>query len=102
VVGDHATPSYSGLHFIEVGVGQVSKATALDALAADLGIAAEAVAAFGDNHNDVTMLRWAGRSYAMGNASDDAKAVADEVIATSDEDGLAVVVEQLVAEVRGS
>lgn len=98
VVGDHASPSYSGLFFIEVGVGQVSKATALDALAADLGIDPGEVAAFGDNHNDVTMLRWAGRSFAMGNATDDLKAIADEVIPTSDEDGLARKVEELLAE----
>ncbi len=98
VVGDHATPSYSGLSFIEVGVGQVTKATALDALAFDLGIDRSEVAAFGDNHNDVAMLQWAGRSFAMGNASDDAKAAADEVILTSDEDGLALKVEELLSE----
>ena len=98
VVADHASPSYSGLSFIEVGVGQVTKSTALDALAADLGIDPSEVAAFGDNHNDVTMLGWAGRSFAMGNATDDAKAAADEVIADSEQDGLARKVEELLAE----
>jgi hydroxymethylpyrimidine pyrophosphatase-like HAD family hydrolase len=98
LVGDEAVPCYSGLGFIEIAARLVTKATALDELCRDLGIDPSAVAAFGDNHNDVAMLEWAGRSYAMGNASADAKAAADEVIATSDDDGLAIVVEQLVAE----
>ncbi len=98
IVGDEAVPSYSGLGFIEVAARLVTKASALDWLCQDLGIDPAAVVAFGDNHNDVAMLEWAGRGYAMGNASDDAKEAADEVILTSDDDGLAVVVERLVAE----
>jgi Cof subfamily protein (haloacid dehalogenase superfamily) len=98
VVGDEAVPCYSGLRFIEVAARLVTKATALDELCRDLGVDPRAVAAFGDNHNDVAMLEWAGRSYAMGNASDDAKAAAGQVIGTSDEDALAVAVEQLIAE----
>lgn len=96
-VEDNAVPSYSGLAFIEIAARLTTKAVALDALCVDLGISPSAVAAFGDNHNDVAMLEWAGQSFAMGNASDDAKAAAGQVIATSDEDGLAIVVEQLTA-----
>ena len=97
-VGDHAVPSYSGLPFIEVAAALVTKALAVEALAADLGVAQDEVASFGDNHNDVSMLEWAGRSFAMANASDDAKAAADEVIGANDDDGLAVKVEELTAE----
>jgi Cof subfamily protein (haloacid dehalogenase superfamily) len=96
VAGDRAVPSYSGLPFVELAAGLVTKATALELLAEDLSIAPAEVAAFGDNHNDLPMLAWAGRSYAMGNATDDAKETADEVIDRNDDDGLARKIEQLL------
>ena len=99
-VGDRAAPSFSGLDFVELAVGRVTKATALELLARDLGIEADEVASFGDNHNDLAMLRWAGRGYAMANATDDARATADEVIGANDDDGLAVKIEELLAEDR--
>ena len=95
-VGARAVASYSGLRFIELAAGQVTKATALRLLAADLGIDRRRVASFGDNHNDLPMLDWAGRSFAMANATDDAKAAADEVIGGNDDDGLAAKVRQLL------
>ncbi len=98
VVGDHAIACYSGLSFIEVSARLVTKATALEALAIDLGIDRSEVVAFGDNHNDVAMLKWAGRGFAMANANDGAKQAADEVIASNDDDGLAIVVERLTAD----
>ncbi len=100
-IGDKGVVSYSGLRFLEVGARLVTKAIALDALCGDLGIDPSEVAAFGDNHNDVAMLEWAGRSFAMANGSDDAIAAADAVIPTSDDDGLAIAVEALIAEARG-
>ncbi len=92
-----ATASYSGLAFIELAASDVTKATALRLLAEDLGVDTADVACFGDNHNDRSMLMWAGRGYAMANATDDAKAAADEVIGLNDEDGLAVKIEELLA-----
>lgn len=97
-VGDRAAPSYSGLRFIELAAGRVTKATALDLLCADLGIDPSRVASFGDNHNDLAMLAWAGRGFAMANATDDAKEVADEVIGLNDDDGLARKIEELLAD----
>lgn len=95
--GSRATASYSGLEFVELAAGLVTKATALELLADDLGIDRSEVACFGDNHNDRAMLSWAGRGFAMGNATDDAKEAADEVIPTNDDDGLAVKIEELLA-----
>ena len=97
VVGKRAAPSYSGLNFIELAAGVVTKATALELLARDLGIEPSQVVSFGDNHNDLAMLRWAGRGYAMANATSDAKAAADEVIGLNDDDGLAAKIEELLA-----
>ncbi len=95
-VGDEAVASYSGLPFIELAAGEVTKATALRLLADDLGIDRREVACFGDNHNDLPMLQWAGWSYAMENGTDDAKAAADEVIDHNDRDGLASKIHQLL------
>jgi hydroxymethylpyrimidine pyrophosphatase-like HAD family hydrolase len=69
----------------------VNKATAV----AELGVPPEAVIAFGDYPNDIPLLTWAGRGVAMGNAHADVLAIADEVTATNDEDGVALVLERL-------
>jgi Cof subfamily protein (haloacid dehalogenase superfamily) len=98
LVGDEAVTTYSGLSFVEVGARLVTKASALRELANDLGIDRSQVVAFGDYFNDLEMLRWAGRSYAMGHASEDVLAAADEVIGFNDEDAVAAVVEQIVAD----
>lgn len=96
VVDGEAVPTYSGLSFIELSAGLVTKATALGHLADDLGISPAEVVAFGDNHNDVAMLSWAGRSYAMAHATDDTRAVATEVIGSNDDDAVADVIERLL------
>ena len=89
-------PSYSGLAFIELAPGRVTKATALDLLTGDLGFAPSEVVAVGDNHNDVAMLEWAGTGYAMGNAEPSIKAVADMILPSNDDDGLAVLIDELL------
>lgn len=44
--------------------------------------------AFGDGNNDIEMLRSVGTGVAMANASDDLKAVADEICKDVAEDGI--------------
>ncbi|MFD8971947.1 Cof-type HAD-IIB family hydrolase [Streptomyces sp. NPDC059593] len=83
---------------LEVSARDVSKASTLARCCAERGIAAEEVAAFGDMPNDIEMLSWAGRSYAMGNAHPDVIAAASGRTVGNNEDGVAVVIEQLVAE----
>lgn len=95
-LGDHGIASYSGLRFIEVAASLVTKALALDGLCDDLGIDVSEVAAFGDNHNDVAMLEWAGQGYAMANGTDDAKDAAGQIIRNNNDDGLARKVEQFL------
>jgi len=96
-LGDHGVPSYSGLRFIEVAASLVTKALALDGLCVDLGIDVSEVAAFGDNHNDVAMLEWAGQGYAMANATDDAKDAAGQIIQHNNNDGLALSIEHFLS-----
>lgn len=52
--------------------------------------------AFGDEHNDVGMISWAGMGVAMGNAVDAVKKVADRIGPTNDEHGVARVLAELV------
>lgn len=75
---------------------QVSKGQALAQIARDLGVSPHEVIAFGDSHNDLEMLRFAGLGVAMGNASDEVKAVADLVTLPNDQDGIAHMVSQYI------
>ena len=67
----------------------MNKAVGLQELIDQLGIARGEVAAFGDNYNDVEMLKLAGTAVAMGNAVEEVKALADYVTTSSDQDGIA-------------
>jgi hydroxymethylpyrimidine pyrophosphatase-like HAD family hydrolase len=98
--GVAATPS--GLPgSVEVTAPGVHKGRGLVELCERLGVAREEVVAFGDGLNDHEMLVWAGLGVAMGNADPATKAIADEVTASNDEDGVALVVERLLAEHSG-
>lgn len=60
--------STSGSAFLEVTAPGVTKAKGLGDLCVDLGVAREHTMAFGDNVNDLEMMQWVGRAYAMANA----------------------------------
>lgn len=83
----------SGVEFVEItGVG-IDKARALRFLTDGWGVDATDVIAFGDNHNDVAMLAWAGHGVAVANAVDAAKDVADEIIGDHRRDAVATYIE---------
>jgi Cof subfamily protein (haloacid dehalogenase superfamily) len=79
----------------------VSKGAALKKLAAHLGVERKEVMAIGDNWNDVEMLEWAGQGVIMGNAAEELRAMAKKrgwkQAPPNDEDGVAVVLEQMLA-----
>ena len=83
---------------IEITKKGVTKGTGADVLAAYLGIPKEAVVAFGDGGNDIPLIGHVGHFVAMGNASDDVKALADEICPSIDEDGVAVWIESALEE----
>lgn len=91
------TPTHSGAPYLEMAALGVSKATALAQLCARWGIDRSEVAACGDAINDLPMLSWAGRALCPANASADALAVADQVLPSNDDDGVATFLESLVA-----
>jgi Cof subfamily protein (haloacid dehalogenase superfamily) len=94
-----AAPTHSNAAdgLLEICALGVSKAAALGRLCAHLGIDRADVAAFGDMPNDIEMLRWAGQSYAMTGGHPEAVAAAKALAPPCEEDGVAQVVEVLLA-----
>lgn len=93
----HATHSSPGGSLVEIAAVGVSKASTLADVAASLGVPREGVAAFGDMPNDAEMLAWAGRGYAMADGHAEAAAAAAALAPPCAEDGVAQVVERLLA-----
>ncbi len=96
-----------GLHGVNYAVGfsswldlspeGVSKASGLEAVRKELGIDIAHTVAVGDQRNDIEMLGWAARGVAMGQAPPEVVAVADEVTADVEHDGLALVLEDVAS-----
>ncbi|MFC7360679.1 Cof-type HAD-IIB family hydrolase [Nocardioides astragali] len=93
---DDVAATHSGAPFVEVMAASVSKAWGVARLCERLGIDREDVVAFGDAPNDVELLAWAGHGVAVANAAPAALAAADEVTASNEEDGVALVLERLL------
>ncbi|HEX4905509.1 MAG TPA: Cof-type HAD-IIB family hydrolase [Acidimicrobiales bacterium] len=96
-LADLAETTYSSGSIIEISAAGVTKAFGLEHLATERGIDAADVVAFGDMPNDIPMLSWAGRGVAVGNAHPDVVAIADDVCASNEDDGVAQVIEELLA-----
>ncbi len=91
------THSNSTDGLLEISAAGVSKAAALARFCDERGIGREQVIAFGDMPNDLPMLEWAGHGVAVANAHPDVLAAADEITATNDESGVAIVLERLLS-----
>ncbi|GAA3795524.1 HAD family hydrolase [Streptomyces coacervatus] len=100
-IGDRANVTRSSPSaLLEISGPGVSKASTLALCCAERGISHEEVVAFGDMPNDVEMLTWAGQSYAMGNAHPDVIAAASGRTVANNDDGVALVIERMLAERR--
>ena len=87
VAGIETTSSWTDN--IEIMPAGVDKGSALRELGAYLGIAPEEIMAIGDQENDRPMLQLAGHSTAMGNATNEIKALCRHQTRTNDEAGVA-------------
>ncbi len=99
VVGDRAEVSHSGaVRMAEIGPRGVTKAVALEQWCHEQDPPASAadVWAFGDMPNDLPMLTWAGRSFAVANAHPHVLAAATHVVPSNDEDGVARTLQTLL------
>ncbi|SHO66919.1 hypothetical protein SAMN02745172_03581 [Pseudoxanthobacter soli DSM 19599] len=95
-LGPSASAHRSQHYYLDVTPPDVDKGHAVRRFAEHFGVPLNEVAAIGDMVNDVPMFRTGGLAIAMGNASDEIKALADVVTARNDEDGFAAAVDRFV------
>lgn len=73
----------------------VTKENAILKLCTESGISVEEIIAFGDDFADIGMLQLCGLGIAMGNAIDEVKEIADQVIDSNEEEGIARFLEEM-------
>ena len=83
-------------YLVEVLTKGVNKAFGLEKLAQKLNIQPSEIAAIGDAANDIEMLEYAGLAIAMGNASEEVKAIADIVTDTNENNGVIKAIDNLI------
>lgn len=83
-------------HFIQIIGCTTDKAEALRTLVGEWHMTMADVVAFGDDTNDMEMVRDSGLGVAMDNAVEEVKAVAAHVTKSNDEDGVALVLAALL------
>jgi len=76
-------------HLLQIMSPHITKARALQHVAATLGIAAQNVLAMGDAPNDIEMMQWAGLAVAPANAWPETQKVAHAIVPSNDHDGVA-------------
>ena len=73
--------------YLEIMSMKASKSDAIHMLKDHFHVKQEEIMAFGDNFNDIDMIRYAGLGVAMGNAADEVKEAADIVTDINDNEG---------------
>ncbi|MFI8528286.1 HAD family hydrolase [Promicromonospora sukumoe] len=92
------TVNINGPHWLDITPPRVSKATALEAVRAALGVAPQDTVFVGDGLNDLPAMAWAGRAVAMGNAPEEVRRAAHDVTGALAQNGAAAVLRDLIAE----
>lgn len=95
VATTHSAPAVA---MLEMSAPGLDKAVTLSEYAGSLGIRPADVVAFGDMPNDLRMLGWAGRGYAMASGHPEVRAAASALAPPFAEDGVAQVLEDLLRE----
>lgn len=85
-----------GPAWMEIMPKGVSKASALEKIAAKNGYTMNEVMAFGDAENDIQMLKRAGVGVAMGNAMDEVKEISDIITDTNLNNGIGKIIDKMV------
>ena len=86
---DRLNCMFTGPFYFEITAKDIDKAKALETVFKPLNIKREEVIAFGDGHNDISIIKYAGIGVAMENAVLDLKEIADEVTLSNNHDGIA-------------
>lgn len=85
--------------YVEYTAQGIDKAKALESVLSHLGYHKDEMIAFGDGHNDTSMIEFAGLGIAMGNAVDALKERSNFVTLSNDEDGIAYALEKFCTHV---
>ena len=99
--GKHATAKRSQPYYLDITNQGANKGAVVAYLAKHLHVAADEIATLGDQPNDLEMFERSGFSIAMGNASDEVKAQADEVTDSHNAEGFAKAVERFILDTNG-
>lgn len=83
---------------IEIISGDISKYKAIEKVVKRMGISVNEVIAFGDDYNDLEIIEGVGLGVAMGNAVEKVKELSTTITATNNEDGVAIVLEEVFYE----
>ena len=94
-------PEFSFLHIsgsdlYDINPKDATKFNGVKTIAEHFNIALSEIAAFGDDYNDLVMLRECGIGVAMGNAISECKVVADYTCDSNDNDGVAKWIEERI------
>ena len=81
---------FSKVHYLEALNKEVSKGLAVKEILEKYGISPDEAMAFGDQWNDLEMLKFVKYGYLMGNATDDLKKEfsEDKIVLSNEEDGI--------------
>lgn len=98
---DEISGMFTADFYFEFTAKGIDKAKALDTVLKERGYSQEEMIAFGDGHNDITMVQYAGTGVAMGNAVQELKDAADYITLTNEEEGIAEALYHFIPELRG-
>lgn len=96
VLNNYLNVFNSGPDWYDIQNYGVSKGACLEKWSLMQGFNSDEVLAFGDAMNDYEMIKFAGHGVAMANADDRVKAVAKHITASNDEDGVMIILRQLL------
>ena len=85
---------FSDIPWYKLSKKAATKEKAIEELCRHLNITSSKIAAFGDDFNDIGMLKLCGKSIAMENAIEEVKQAADEVCVSNENDGVAKWIEE--------
>jgi len=94
----HLSICRSHANFLEVMHKSATKGNAVRFLEDYFHVKMEECVAFGDNFNDLDMLESVGLGVAMGNAPDEIKQAANRVTASHNDDGIALILNEIFPE----
>jgi Cof subfamily protein (haloacid dehalogenase superfamily) len=98
IVNNELQTTHASEHVVlaEISALGITKATALQQIAANKGLNATDIVAVGDMPNDIPMLQWASESWAVANAHEEVLDITSNVLPHTDEHAVAHLIEDLI------